>query len=268
MSTTKLTPEQQKLIKSFDEKDKKIFDALQTDDEKIRYLNDIIEIQALTAETSKRGTDDFVDSSLLEEQDDTLILRPGSAGLKAGTTMVAEFLGTMPMWSTKKQSNWKSDFVKTENGMTKEVWFNMNYRFRMNGKEFGIYSTPSLSVLKKVPTLATKINTPEKNPTIRIEYVGLVEGAERLKNDFGLEISDGNSAHVFKLGFEKDYKFNRYVKGVVNLLKTPKPNFGTEEGERKTLSEELFSSFEKYSTENDLMLDNNSSHSLAAPAVQ
>lgn len=268
MAAMKLTPEQQKLIKSFNEKDKKVFDALQTDEEKTRYLNDLLEIDQLATESLKSG-DAFVDSATLEEQDDTLILRPGGIGLREGTVIVAEFLGTMPMWSTTPQKNWKSDTVTTESGLSKQVWFNLNYRFRgQNGKEFGIYQTPGLTILKKVPTLATKINTPEKNPVVRIDYKGLIEGAERLKNEYGMEITDGDKAHVFGIGFEKGFKFNKYVRGIVNLLKTPKPNFGTAETDRKTLSEELFSSFEKYSTENDLMIDNNSTAQVERPAIQ
>lgn len=259
----KLTPELQKIHKGLDEKDLKAFSRLRSDEEKVNYLQTIANLSKIVADDA----DLFVDAEEIGvEEEGVVLLSAGGAGLRAGQVITGEFLGTMPMWSTEKKANWKSDKIEG-----RSVWFNSNYRVKLkDGTIVGIFQTPSLSVLKKVPTLATKsaarnalpfdmINGVKtlRNPRVRIEYVGLIEGAERLKAEYNMEITDGDKAHVFKVGFEKGFVFNRYVKGIVNLMKTPKPNFGTEEGEQLSLSEMLISSFEKYSTEDTYLLGSN-----------
>lgn len=146
--------------------------------------------------------------------------------LRVGSILVGELVGFVPMVSLEPKKNW--DKCKLPNGTT--VYMSGHYRFQnpKTKEEFGIYSYSNLWELQKVPTLATEASAlrPAKNPLVRIEYVGLIEGSENLAK-FGIQTDDGDKSHVFKVQYEKGLKVNKYIKGCINMTHSPLPNFGT-----------------------------------------
>lgn len=150
-----------------------------------------------------------------------------SFGIEAGEGVIlpknkirGTFLGTVPMFSKTFKENW--DEI-TENGQT--VYMSTHYAFEdAKGNKFGVFGSSTLWKLQKIPTLAT--GKAFVNPLVEVEYIGKVEGRETLEKEYGIKLTKGNSAHVF------DVKTNAHVdptvKGCINYLRNPVPNFGAE----------------------------------------
>jgi hypothetical protein len=174
-------------------------------------------IASLGSSANMAGDVEFVDAK--PEREDIAILTAGSAALRAGTKIRAYLLGTVHIFSKSMKENWKE--FKTE----KQLYFyNSYYKFRdMNGKEFGIWASPTLRVLEKIPTHASTPALVAQDPLVEISYFGKIEGKERLKQEFGLELSKGNAAHVFTVRVPANVKVQNYIKGSINSLNSPVP---------------------------------------------
>lgn len=142
----------------------------------------------------------------------------------AGESLTGEFLGTVPMWSLEAKENWETVTVEG-----KKVWINQHYLFRnpKTGAMFGVHDArATLWVLEKILTNAS--NPTIKNPIVKIEYVGKIVGKDELKKH-GVEIKTGKEAHVCKVLTEKGTKMDKMASGVLNFVRDPRPNFGSEE---------------------------------------
>lgn len=183
-------------------------------DEKVQALE---LIASLSASATIGGDMAFKEAK--PEQDNAVILSPGGIGLRPGTTFRAYLLGTVHIFSKEVKENWK-EFK----GKTQTFFYNSNYKFRdMNGKEFGIWSSPTLRILEKIPTHASLPSIVKADPLVEIHYVGKVEGKEVLKQEYGIELTKGNAAHVFKVKVADNVQYNPYIKGCVNSLNSPVP---------------------------------------------
>jgi hypothetical protein len=188
--------------------------ALMNMEEKVQSLE---LIASLAASASIGG--DMAFKVAKPEQDSTVILSPGGIGLRAGTTFRAYLLGTVHIFSKDMKENWK-EFK----GKTQTFFYNSNYKFRdMNGKEFGIWSSPTLRILEKIPTHASLPSIVKADPLVEITYVGKIEGKEVLKQEYGIELTKGNAAHVFTVKVAEGVQYNPYIKGCVNSLNSPVP---------------------------------------------
>jgi hypothetical protein len=174
-------------------------------------------ISSLAASATIGGDMTFRDAK--PEQDNTVILSPGGMGLRPGTTFRAYLLGTVHIFSKTIKENWK-EFK----GNTQTFYYNSNYKFRdMNGKEFGIWASPTLRILEKIPTHASLPSIVKADPLVEIHYVGKIEGKDLLKQEYGIELIKGNAAHVFKVKVADGVQYNPYIKGCVNSLNSPFP---------------------------------------------
>jgi hypothetical protein len=153
------------------------------------------------------------------ERDDILILTAGGPGLRAGKKIRAFLMGTVHVFAKEMKENWKE-----YKGRTQTFFYNSYFKFKdINGKEFGIWSSPTLRILEKIPTHASTPSLVAQNPMVEIKYVGLVEGKEVLKQVYGIELTKGNKAHVFQVNVASGVRYNAYVKGCVNSLNSPFP---------------------------------------------
>jgi hypothetical protein len=224
-TTLKLTPEQEAVVKGFSEDERKAFDALANDERRVETLELMLSTKAALVIADQVDFDE-VDSG--EDREEIQIFSAGGLGCPKGTVIVAEFLGTMPMFSMKPKENWDKE---TEPTSGNNFWRNQYYLFRdqKTGRKFGLYKAPCLNkVLPKLPT-AESCRTVGKNPLVKIEYIGKVVGKDVLKEKYDLEIQSGNEAHVHIVSLQKGVKFDRYARGVKNYLKAPLPNFGEAE---------------------------------------
>ena len=211
-----------------------------TPDELVRFNatsgTDKKELFLEAVDARKSALDAFGDTefeSAPDGEDDIHIFAVPTANnagdIKAGDVIVGELLGYMPMWSREKKKNW--DKHDLPNGV---IFYSSGYyRFRnpKTNVEFGIYSYSNLWELQKVPTLTTEgVLKPAKNPLVRIEYVGLVEGAENLAK-YGVETDEGDTSHIFAIGYEKGLKVNKFQKGCINMMRSPLPNLGSKDKE-------------------------------------
>jgi len=188
--------------------------AIMNMEEKVQSLE---LIASLAASATIGGDMGFKDAK--PEQDSTVILSPGGIGLRPGTTFRAYLLGTVHIFSKDMKENWK-EFK----GKNQTFFYNSNYKFAdMNGKEFGIWSSPTLRILEKIPTHASLPSIVKANPLVEIHYVGKVEGKEVLKQQYGIELTKGNAAHVFTVKVADGVQYNPYIKGCVNSLNSPVP---------------------------------------------
>jgi hypothetical protein len=212
MGKLKLTGDQEKLITSFTKEEREAFEALK-DDKKVEML-ELIQATAAPVVVDLEFEDVGAD-----EEEDITILSSGGLGCKAGTVFVAEFLGTMPMFSKAAKENW--DEIEVE-GVP--IWVNHYYVFRnpKTGKKFGLYKAPFLNrVLPKVPTAAT--NPTIANPVIKITYVDKVKGKDKLKELYDFELQSGNEAHVHLVQLPKGLRYDRYRSGFCNYLRPAVP---------------------------------------------
>jgi hypothetical protein len=140
----------------------------------------------------------------------------------AGQSIVGEFVGTVPMWSTEPKENWKE-----EEAEGRKYWTSLHYKFvnPKTGKHFGIFSTSTLFNLQKIVTSATDPSV--KNPLIGIRYLGKIEGKDVLEKEHGIILTKGSSAHVCKLLTPKGMTIDTYFSGCLNYTRNPLPNFGT-----------------------------------------
>ena len=142
----------------------------------------------------------------------------------AGEVVGGRFLGTVPMFSLEFKENWEEMIVEG-----KKVYTNQHYAFeRKDGSRFGIHdSRATLWVLEKIATKAT--NPTLENPIVKISYVGIVTGKDRLEKDYGVVLKTGNQAHVCTVETDKTAVIDRYAAGAINLLRNPMPNLGKKE---------------------------------------
>lgn len=218
------TEKQQGIINGFNPDMAEEFNKLKPEAklELLATLEEMIEDNAKISTADQEHAIDFEETSVTgkEDREDCLILKAGGIGLTKGTVLIARFLGTMPMFTDKKKEYWKE--VKIGE---KKWYLNMYFKFATtSGKEFGIYQSPMLRILKKVFTHTATPNLVSEDPIVRIEYHGEIESAERLKEEFNFELQKGNSAHAFRVYLSKDTKIDRYAVECVNYLRSPIPS--------------------------------------------
>lgn len=185
-----------------------------TSDEQIAKLNFLLSIQASALVASDV---EFKDIKPVKENIN--ILMAGKAGLTAGTKIRAYLMGTVHIFSREFKENWK-EFQ----GETGTFYYNSYIKFRgVDGLEFGIWGSPTLRLLEKVPTNAATPDLVKVDPMVEVTYVGKIEGRERLAKEFGIELRQGNSSHVFIVKVANGVKYDAYVKGCVNSLNAPFP---------------------------------------------
>jgi len=215
--TMLLNDEQKKLIKALSKEDQKLFNE-SSDAEKKGML--------LAMEMKAQGQIEIANLKTVkmdEEESTDPMIAVGNIGFKAGDSITAKFLGTVPMFSKKEKANW--DKVSFDGKIYYESSY---YRFeKQDGTKFGVYAYSGLALLKKVHTQATNPNI--KNPLVSIKYIGHIEGKELLKEKYGITLTSGTSAHVFDLGVEADAQVERFAKGVLNYIKAPYPTFDKDE---------------------------------------
>lgn len=214
---TELTPAQTTIVANLSKDERKTYDGLRKESDKLSFLV-TIELAGSLVPTDL----DFESADQVEDQ--TPIIRFATEkhpeGLKAGSTIVGKLLGYMPIFSPEAKENWTQKMfdgkVFYENGFFKFQ--------KIDGSgTFGVYASASLWRLKKIATKATNPLRYE-NPIVKIEYVGLVEGKDVLKDKYGIEITTGNSAHVCNILVGSGQKTeNLMIKGIVNYLREPKP---------------------------------------------
>jgi hypothetical protein len=208
-----------------------------SNEEKLAKLDFLLSIQtsALVANDV-----DFVDVKPVKENIEILIA--GGLGLTAGTRIRAFLMGTVHIFSRDFKENWKE--FKGDNGTT--YFYNSYIKFQgVDGKEFGIWNSPTLRMLEKVPTHASLPELVKANPMVEVTYVGKIEGRDRLAKEFGIELRQGNSAHVFQPKIAAGVKYDSYVKGCVNSLNSPFPIERGEAGTIVTREEATRSNYEK-----------------------
>ena len=196
-------------------------------------------IASIEASATMGGDVAFV--SAKPTQENILILTAGGPGLRAGTTIRGYLMGIVHVFAKEMKENWKEFKGK------KQVFFyNSYFKFKdANGKEFGIWNSPALRNLEKIPTHAATPALVGKNPLVEIKYVGKIEGKEVLKQQYGLELTKGNAAHVFIPKVEDGVRFNAYVKGAVNSLNSPVPVESEEEAGTVTREDATRSNYER-----------------------
>lgn len=224
----KLTAEQETLLKGYTAEQREEFDKLSAAEKTAR-----LEMLARFAKPATTGTE--MEEAVGATREEYPIISPAS--LVAGMKIVGRFLGTKFMFSTEEKKNWEVEVIPTAQG-NKKIWVNRHYVLEdlESGEKFGVFKSPSLNkVLPKVPTRAAyefhRGDAPEGlvNPVVELEYVGHIEGVEKLKNEYDLQITNGNSSHVFFVRLPKGFTYDGYATGVVNWINEPTPNFGTSE---------------------------------------
>lgn len=215
METKAFTTEQQTIIKNLSAEEKKVFEGLKHEDQ----LAYIVRIEM---------KNDSFDSVEFAEIEDTLenvtLLAPKSPsnplGLVAGDVVVGRLLGYVNMFSEDEKENW-TKVIDRESG--KLFYANGYYKFqRKDGSLVGLRSGSNLWRLGKIATVATNPLTIKENPVVKVTYLGLIEGKERLKAEFGIEIQSGNSSHVYKIEPAKNAVISK-EKGIINYLNSPVP---------------------------------------------
>lgn len=161
------------------------------------------------------------------KQEKAIILSPGGVGCRPGTKFRVFLEGTVHINTADFKENWKEKMFKG-----KQYFYNCNYKFRdaVTGKEFGIWSSPSLRVLEKIPTHAATPHLVKADPMIELEYIGKIEGKEILSKEHGIELTKGNSSHVFKVRVADNVVYNAYKPGCVNSLNPIDPYEGNTDG--------------------------------------
>lgn len=224
--TLKLSPELEAVLKALATDDRTAYNALPSDEHRLQTLEFILEQQAMAATTIDDAEFEIVAAD--DGGEDIPVYASGKLGCAKGTIFKAiEFLGTMPMFSFEFKENW--DREKAPNGKT--FYRNHYYLFKnpKTGKRFGLFKAPCLNkVLPKLPTMESAPSVVKVNPLINIEYVGMVEGRDVLADKYDLKITTGNQAHVHIVAVQRDVKWDRYRRGVVNYLRNPIPNLGEE----------------------------------------
>lgn len=61
------------------------------------------------------------------------------------------------------------------------------------------------------------------DPMVEIAYEGKIEGKEHIKQKYGIELSKGNSIHIFNVKVADSVSYNPYIKGCLNSLNSPLP---------------------------------------------
>jgi len=177
-----------------------------------------LEIVADLAESASAAAD-VTFKEAKPEQVNIPVLTAGSLGLRAGSKFRAYLLGTVHIFSKEIKENWK-EFK----GVTQTFYYNSYFKFRdVNGKEFGVWSSPTLRILEKIPTHASLPGMVKTDPMVEVSYHGKIEGKERLKQEFGIELTKGNAAHVFNVKVADGVVYNPYIKGCINNLNSPTP---------------------------------------------
>lgn len=238
MTKLTLSAEQQAVLKGLTEDERKAYDGLETDAVRVAWLGALVGLDEDNAELDKQ-----IETRVVDEGDDRRkypIFRPGEGPLREGRRLVARFLGTVPMFSDKPKENWAE---KVFHGKT--WYFNYHYLFaRKDGTLFGTFDSPMLRPLRKVFTNYSyecqvaeglaPVRRVTKDPAVKIEYVGKLEGKEKIKELFpNFEMQRGNAVHGYRLELEEDATTaNRYSRGIVNLTDNPVPSAPSSTGEK------------------------------------
>ena len=218
MSKLELTAEQKKVVASFSADERKEFDSYDADGQ-IAMINLVIGLEADAKALEGKVKTKAVSTTGADEEADCMILRTGGIGLREGQGFTAQLIGSMPILSKKPKENWPT---RVFNGET--YYVNMFYKFRRtDGTEFGVFDSPTLRILRKVFTHSATPKLVAQDPVVKVLYIGKVEGKDKLKAEYGIDLQKGNSAHVFNVNIEETAQIDRYAKGVVNYLKNPIP---------------------------------------------
>lgn len=221
MKDLKLTAEQQTFVDGLNKEEIEALNKL-TDTDKVDFIN--LQMGLVTDVTTVTEGENAVEFETTGYKvDNAPILIPGGTGivgLKAGSKIVAMFMGFDYIFSDEPKENWKE--VKTRDG--KETRFRSEYlRFRRtNGSEFGIFSTPMLkNNLRTLLTHSSASKLVSKDPVVEIEYHGKLK-KEVLKKDFNFELRTGSEAHAFRVRKERGARENLEA-GIHCLLSCPIP---------------------------------------------
>lgn len=241
METKTFTTAQDQIIKNLSAEEKKIFKTLKFEDQMAYVLR--IEMK-----------EDSFDGVEFEEINDTLedvtLLAPKSPsnplGLVAGDVVIGRLLGYVNMFSESPKENWDK-IVDQESG--KLFYANGYYKFqRKDGSLFGLRSGSNLWRLGKIATVATNPLAYRENPVVKVTYLGLIEGKEKLKADYGIEIQSGSSSHVYKIEPSKTAVVLK-EKGIVNYLNSPIPVVHSDDN--RTASEIAVANYTKQAIANE-----------------
>lgn len=243
-----LTKEQEAIVKSFDPDDAEQFERLSSDEERIQLLDSIL---VGIKDSENKELDESVETTELSnsgdaEKNNIPMLFAGKIGLKKGTTHIAMFLGTVPLFSNKPKENW---FMKKING---EKWyFNTAFLFqRTDGTQFQVADSPMLRPLKRVYTeysyqkqveagviLKGSEKVTDINPIVKYLYHGKIEGKEQIAEMFpNFQLQKGEVVHGFTLTIDKKAVLSdRYSREIVNYVKNPIPNAKVASGEEEDM---------------------------------
>ena len=140
--------------------------------------------------------------------------------LVPGRSLAGRLKGVRHIYSKKLKENWK-EFHQPDGQI---LYYNSIFVFSsLDGKtEWGIFKSPALSLLEKMTTKSS--GSGKKDPIVKLNYIGKVEGREELEKEHGIKLTKGTAAHVFKVQHEPNIEILKYeVRGVVNSLNSPLP---------------------------------------------
>jgi hypothetical protein len=213
VSTDVVDPRYMAVLADYSDKEKEDFMKL-SPEEKEAEVTFLLSLQA-----SATAATDIVMADIQPEKSNIQILNAGGPGLRAGTKIKAFLHGTVFVHTKEFKENWTE--IIGANGT--KFYQNAYLLFSgIDGKEFGIWSGATLRDLEKVPTKSSD-PTISKNPLVEINYLGKIEGKERLEAEFGIKLKTGNSCHVFKNKVEAGFKVDAYKKGCINPLNSSEP---------------------------------------------
>lgn len=151
------------------------------------------------------------------------------AKIPVGKKIFGRLLGTRFVHSKEHKENWKK--TKAADGTIRYSNSYFVFENMKTGLKFGVWNMAGLRILEKVVTSESLGDSTGKNPEVAIEYVGLIEGRDKLQKDYGIILTEGNSSHVFDVVVEKGAIINQYEAGCMNPLNDPEPFVSS--GEKK-----------------------------------
>jgi hypothetical protein len=210
------TTEQQAILAKMSKDERLAFDALRDSEKEAFFLS----LQLTSQDVSEDGFE-TVGGGLEDCPIIGVKTEKNPFGMKDGEKFSATFLGTVVRISKEPKENWDQIAVGG-----KVYYTSPYYKFkRANGSVFGIQGYSGLWKLKRIATAATDPRY-YNNPEVMVKYIGHIEGKERLKKEFGIEIASGNSSHVFEVLVKNAVALRDSEKtrsGVINYLNSPIP---------------------------------------------
>lgn len=196
------------LLSTFSEKEVQDFNLLTDEVKEMRLaiFNDMASAIAV-------DLGDFVE--LGQKNENIEIYSAGGPMLREGSVTRARLHGTIYIKSKDFKENWA--VKQDDNGAT----YYQNQFFQLEtlgGNAFGIWNYPTLRKLEKIKTVTSGSLAGGKDPIVEITYVGKIEGRDILKQKYGIDLKQGNSAHIFIVKAEKSAKVDEYAAGCVNPL--------------------------------------------------